>query len=204
MAIRRFIPALRKFARAERGATAVEFGLICVPLFMLICGTLELGGVFLAMTTLETATETAARMIRTGQFQQGTSTAKVDFKTLVCNNMTWLQSSCASNAYVESQTFASYSDMAANQPVVTQPLNATDPVLNQQQIATALANACFTPGKPGDIVLVRVYYRWKLFTPGMDRALENIGGGFRLITSTTAFRNEPYDDTPAQGAKCNG
>jgi Flp pilus assembly protein TadG len=200
--IRRLISAIGKFARAERGATAVEFGLICVPLFMLICGTMELGGVFLVMTTLDTATESAARTIRTGQFQQGSAVAKADFKTLVCKNTTWLQSSCSSDAYVEAQTFASYATMAANQPVVTQPLNTTDPALNQQQINTKLATTCFTPGKPGDIVLVRVYYRWKLFTPGLDGALDNIGGGVRLITSTTAFRNEPYNDTPAQGAKC--
>ena len=50
------------------------------------------------------------------------------------------------------------------------------------------------PGGAGDIVLVRVFYRWRLITPNMGRALSNMRDNQRLITSATVFRNEPYDD----------
>ena len=47
-------------------------------------------------------------------------------------------------------------------------------------------------GGPGDIVVVRAYYQWGLFTPLMNQALETLSGGKTLITSTATFRNEPY------------
>lgn len=193
--IRRLIASARSFARAERGATAVEFGLILVPLMLLIFGVLELGGVFLVTTTLETATETASRTIRVGAFQQGQDPTKAAFKALVCNNMSWLSARCSGDLYVEAQTFSTYAALAANQPVT---VGAQSP----QQADDALANTCWTTGQPGDIVLVRVYYRWNLFTPGMDLGLDNTGGGQRLITATTAFRNEPYNDNQPQGTRC--
>lgn len=189
--LRRLIIAARRFARAERGATAVEFGLISVPLVMLICGTLELSGVFLAMTTVDTAVETASRTIRTGTFQHGATPTKAGFKTLVCNNLSWLSGQCG-NLYVETRTFASYAALAANTPVISQQPDPAHP-LTPAQIQTALDTTCFTAGQPGDIVLVRIYYRWNLFTPGIDVGLANAGPAQRLITSTTAFRNEPFD-----------
>ena len=42
-----------------------------------------------------------------------------------------------------------------------------------------------------DIVLVRVYYPWKLYVPLMAGALEKTPGK-TLLTSITTFRNEPY------------
>ena len=46
----------------------------------------------------------------------------------------------------------------------------------------------FVPGGPSDVVLVRAYYKWPIFTPGLTMAM----GSTRLITATTTFRNEPY------------
>jgi hypothetical protein len=50
----------------------------------------------------------------------------------------------------------------------------------------------FNPGGPCDIVVVRSYYQWTLFTPLMNQALETVSGGKTLITSAATFRNEPY------------
>jgi hypothetical protein len=54
---------------------------------------------------------------------------------------------------------------------------------------TALA---FATGGPGDVVVVRSYYQWTLFTPMMNQALQTLSGGKTLITSAATFRNEPY------------
>src|SRR4249920_1192115 len=77
-----------RFVGAERGATAIEFALISLPLIALIMGTLELALVLLVVTTLETATESASRLIRTGEFQTSAATTRADFKGLVCQRMT--------------------------------------------------------------------------------------------------------------------
>ncbi len=187
---RKLKAALARFARAERGATAVEFGLICLPVMVMLFGVIELALVLLVSTTLETAVETSARKIRTGEFQQGAAPTKDAFKTMVCGEMSWLGPGCEGDLYVEARTFGTFGAMAANQP---QPGDTFD-----------ADSACWATGQPSDIVLVRTYYRWKLFTPLLDAGLENMGGGsgLRLISTTTAFRNEPYSDDPPAGAAC--
>ena len=186
----RLIRFTARFARAQRGATAVEFGLISLPVLVMIFGLLELVMVFLAATTLDTATQTAARQIRTGEFQNSSVVTKDAFKALVCQQMSWLASKCATDLWLDVRTFSDFSSLAAAPP----PDGSTfDP--------NAL---CFSAGAPTDIVLVRAYFQWNLITPLLIPAFENMGGGSgkRLITSTTAFRNEPFNTNPPVGTKC--
>jgi Flp pilus assembly protein TadG len=183
---------LHRFARARRGAVAVEFAFVIFPFLLLLFGIVELALVFTVSTTLEAATESAARRIRTGEFQTGASTSKVDFRDLVCQRMSWLQASCASTLIVDVRTFAvdDFTSLAANTP---QPGSTFDP-----------NTTCFSPGKPTDLVLVRTYFPWKLFTPLLNAGLQNMGAGSskRLISAVATFRNEPYSNDAAQGAKC--
>ena len=51
----------------------------------------------------------------------------------------------------------------------------------------------FTPGGPEDIVMVRGYSRWTLFTPFLSQALGKLSNNQAVVTATSAFRNEPYD-----------
>ena len=172
-------------------ATALEFGLISMPLLLMTFGLLELALVFLVSATLDTATEMASRQIRTGEFQTSAANAQADFKNLVCGQMSWLSSQCAANLWIDVQTFATFNGLANAPPL--NPATFHPP-----------AGLCFSPGLPTDIVLVRANFEWSLFTPLLNNALENMGGGSgkRLITSTTAFRNEPYNVTPPEGTKC--
>jgi hypothetical protein len=145
--------------------------------------------VFLATTTLEIATDRAARQIRTGEFQSGGGVSKENFKTLVCSGMSWLQSPCASNLYIDVRTFDSFQDLADTDDIT----GATfDP-----------DTTCWATGAPTDIVLVRTFYRWTLFTPLLSHALVNIpDSDTRLLSTVATFRNEPYNDTAAVGAAC--
>ena len=194
--MRNFRPLLHhrfaaRFAQAERGAVAVEFALVVLPFFTLTFALIELGMVLLAFTSMETATDIAARRIRTGEFQQGIGHTGNDFKNLVCGNMSWLSSQCSSNLYVDVRTFNDFASLAADNPRAPATFNNG-------------VGACFTAGNPTDIVLVRVYFKWRLLTPFIDTAFENMGthSGYRLMSVATAFRNEPYNDTGPLGAKC--
>jgi Flp pilus assembly protein TadG len=186
--VRRFA---RRFLRAEGGVTAIEFGLISLPLMLMVFGLLELALVFLVGSTLDTATEMASRQIRTGEFQTSAANTQADFKNLVCANMAWLSSQCAADLWIDVRTFSTFSGLAATPPVNTSTFAPP-------------AGLCFSVGQPTDIVLVRAYFEWSLFTPLLNNALENMGGGSgkRLITSTTAFRNEPYSVLPPIGTAC--
>jgi Flp pilus assembly protein TadG len=185
------LSALRRFARARQGATAVEFALISIPLMLLMFGVLELGIVLLVTATLETATDFAARNIRTGVFQTSGNVTKEQFHGLVCRNMNWLKADClgTANLTVETQTFATFSETGGG----SAPADPTmfDPT-----------ETCWSPGTAGDVVLVRTYYKWPIVTPLLKPMFVNDGHGGRLISSTRTFRNEPFNADDPEGAKC--
>jgi Flp pilus assembly protein TadG len=141
--------------------------------------------------TLQTATSDAARAIRTGEFQTSGATGKTDFQKMVCDRMMWLKSNCAGKLSVDVETFAVDDFQAMANSAMPDPgkfdKNTT----------------CFSPGGPADVVMVRTYYEWKLFTPLLNDALVNAGNGKRLINSVVSFRNEPYGNNAQVGAKCN-
>ena len=182
--------AVRGFARrllgATRGATAVEFAMIGLPFFALLCSVFELGMMFMTSTTIEAATEAAARQIRTGQLQAGSNDNAAGFKTLICNSMSWISTSdCMANMSVDVQTYASFSAMAVNPPIAA---GAIDPT-----------QLTFNPGTSCSIELVQVFYPYTLFTPLLEPGLPNLGGNQRLLTTALAFRNE---DWLTNGAVC--
>lgn len=169
---------LRRFGADRGGATAVEFALVSVPFLALVFGIFELGLVFMVSTTLDNATETVARRIRTGEFQTSQSNNVAAFREAVCLEMSWLTSGCAAKLYVNVRTFPRFADVDLEPPTTEEELK-TEP---------------FTTGGPEDIVVVRTYYEWTLITPLMNQGLQTItGSNKRLITSTATFRNEPYN-----------
>lgn len=169
---------LRRFVAARRGATAVEFALVAAPFLALMFGVLELGLVFMVSTTLDNATEAAARTIRTGQLQTAGGGPE-SFKTAICDNMTWLGSSCGAKLTVDVRTFPKFADVSMTEPVA------------DGEVDSSMTD--FVAGNGEDIVVVRAYYEWTLITPMLNAGLANLGGTKRLIYSTVTFRNEPYD-----------
>ena len=49
----------------------------------------------------------------------------------------------------------------------------------------------YSNGAPGDLVLVRVWYRQPLLTTFLAQGLSRMNDGTAMLTATTAFRNEP-------------
>jgi Flp pilus assembly protein TadG len=181
--------AIAAFARARRGSTAVEFAFVSIPFLILLFGILELGAVFMVSTSLEDATDRAARQIRTGEFQSSGAATKADFITLVCSRMAALSTSCTANLSVDVRTFTTFT-------TASQTAQITGGNFDKN-------TTCWSTGQPTDIVLVRTFYEWKLFTPMLDAALQNMGNGKRLIGAVATFRNEPYNNNaPAGAATC--
>ncbi len=56
-----------RFARDKRATTAVEFGLVALPLFAIIFAALQAAIVLMAEQELETAAEQAGRLVMTNQ-----------------------------------------------------------------------------------------------------------------------------------------
>jgi Flp pilus assembly protein TadG len=170
----------RRFGRARRGSTAVEFSIVIMPFFLLTFGMAEVAMLGFAQTSLDFAVSEVARQIRTGQAQTSGVTES-QIKTQLCNQLNnFIVLTCNGNLYLDVDRFSSFVD--ANN-------GANSPIQNNSFSAAGMG---YTPGAASDIVVVRAYYRWKIVTPMFAPIFENISGGERILVSTMMFRNEPF------------
>ena len=168
----------RRLRRDQKGATAVEFAMIAAPFFFLLFAMIEIAAVFFTGTVLENAVLEAARQIRTGQAQSG-GMSQAGFRQEVCDRI-GVVGDC-DRLEIDVQVFEDFTDV-----------DQSSPIDGGGQMDTS--GFGWDPGDAGDIVLVRVFYRWTLMTPNFGGALSNMEGNQRLITAATVFRNEPFDD----------
>ena len=168
---------LHDWAEDKRGIAAVEFAMIAIPFFFLIFGLLEVCAIFIMTTVLEHGLNEASRGIRTGQAQQA-GFGPVAFKNAVCAELFDLLD-CEGNLTLDVQTFSDFGSTSYSNPI-DEDGNFTP------------AGFGFNPGGQNEIVVVRAFYEWKLFTPVMSAPLSNLNDGKRLLQSTIAFRNEPF------------
>lgn len=175
-------PWLKRFVRANSGATAVEFALVAMPFLFLLMGVLQIGLIFFVQTDLDNAATMARRTIRTGEFQAANGSSGVSaataFRTLVCNNMT-MAPNCTT-------------DMAVDATVVADFANITyADRLNPDGTFNADLNS-IDAGNGNEIVVVTISYRWPLYVPLVDQIFQTTTAGERIMKSTIAFENEPF------------
>jgi Flp pilus assembly protein TadG len=173
----------RRFARNERGTAAVDFALVALPFLVVMTVLIESAIVLLAGQVLQTSATSAARLVLTGQAQNAGYTA-AQFKSTVCANLN-VMFNCAGNLYVDVESFSSFSTISLANP--TNP----DGTLNT-------AGFGYSPGNPGDIVVVRLIYQWPIiaanigFCVATACGLINSANNTNTLIATVAFRNEPY------------
>jgi len=157
----------------RRGATALEFAIV-FPIFLLFLGMIMENGVLLFdQALLDNATNNAGRLIRTGQAQNGSGATM--FYNELCSDVTPVIACSALQYNVQS---------AANPGFAS--LNATVSAGSNGNLTTT----SFTPGGPGDDVLVQVAYKRAFIFPLVGKSVSTTGMG--LVFSTTAFQNEKY------------
>ena len=178
---------------ANKGSAALEFAFVAPAFFLLLMGTMEAGIIFFAQSSLQNAVNDAARLVRTGQsacFTKDSSNKcqpmTVDqFRALVCNEVSALLQNCGTDANGNSDlqfdvtAYPSGFSAATN----SSPLDAQK---NLPNLTT------FNVGNACDVVLVRAFYRWPVFTPMLNFFLANMAGNKHLLSTAAAFRNEPY------------
>jgi Flp pilus assembly protein TadG len=168
----------RRFGRNRMGSVAVEFALVAPVFCALLFAILETGIIFFADQYLETITQDGARIILTGQAQNGNYT-QAQFKSYICSQVMALFN--CSNIYVNVQSFSSF-----------ETLTATCPISNGAFVST---NLQYNPGGPGSVVIVQLFYQWPQIVTGLGYNITNLNGNYRLLCTTAAFRNEPYPST---------
>jgi Flp pilus assembly protein TadG len=170
--------------RSISGATAVEFALVA-PVFMLMFfAIVETGLVFLANMTLEKAVKETGRLIKTGQAQHADMSA-AEFRAEVCAHIDYLMNCDAGELLIDVRAFSNFG--GASYPEALDEGGNLNPNLDSFNLGGS--------GLGGEaIVLMRVFYKWQLFTPLFAEYFANITGvgNVRLISSSLAFKNEPF------------
>ena len=171
-ALKSFVKALRR----EDGSAAIEFAIVATPFLALLFAIMETALMFLASQTLETAAQNSSRLILTGQAQnQGYNMAS--FQQAVCADLASFFN--CNNVLIDVETAQTFSSANTGLPI---------------QNGQIQNNFSFSPGNPGDIVVVRLMYQWPVFVSllGLSSALSNMSGNNNLLMATASFRNEPY------------
>jgi Flp pilus assembly protein TadG len=179
-------------ADSIKGSAAIEFAMVAPFFFLLLMGTIEAGIIFFAQSALQNAVNDAARMVRTGQTACFTTSAgtcqpitQAQFRTQICSEASALLSDCSgASLQFDVNAYSAGFGGASN----SSPLNAngTMPTLSN-----------FNLGNPCEVVLVRAFYTWPVFTPMLNFFLANMAGSFHLLATAAAFRNEPFNNSVA-------
>lgn len=165
----------RRFGADDKGATAVEFGLVAFPFFFLLSAVIEASLFFFAGQMLESAVDRVGRQIRTGQLDS--STTQAEMKVAVCNEASVLFT--CSTLLVDLKSAATFSDLG------TPPEMDADGILNP---------ADFGYSSPGSAKIMRitVTYEWPVFSNYVASHLADLASGNALLTAITVFRTEAY------------
>jgi Flp pilus assembly protein TadG len=174
-----------RLAASDSGATAVEFGLVAAPFLALLIAIFQTGVVFLAGRSLDEVVAQSGRYIMTGQAQLGNMT-QAAFATYVCGQATSLFT--CSKFMINVQNYSDFSSANTTTPTIS-GFNSSGQALDSSGKTIAWA---WSPGNPGDIVVVQVMYQWPVVLGPLGFTLANLSNGNRLLVSTAVFKNEPY------------
>lgn len=161
--------------RDEDGAAALEFAFLSIPFFTFLIGIIEIALMIANASVLEGATYDAARLVRTGQVQQGADPETV-FRSALCGHAVILD--CDAIQY-NVTTMNSFSDAEEAVPTFDEDGN--------------MEEEDFDAGGSGDIVMIRVSYLYEMMTPMLGDLFTNYPDRRRLMTSTVVLQTEPYE-----------
>ena len=175
---------LTRFRKDAKGATAIEFGLLAMPFFIMLMMIVETSMSFWTRQVLQEATFQASRALLTGRsatLYAGTPAQAADaFRNAVCAQMR-MATDCATRLHIDVQPMVNFPG-AVNSMVSG---GAIDPTQFQMR-----------PVQPSQIVVVRTAYRIPVITSGFFGSLSRLSSGpnagDNVLESVVAFRTEPF------------
>lgn len=172
----------------RRGATIVEFALVATPFVALLLATLQTSLAYLAQESLESAVETAARSVVTGQAQSADIDGKGKGMTAAQLAERFRQAGCkglpdfmsCSRLYVDVKSAGSGAALGSNSLALTFDQNGKP--TNQFS---------YDLGGQGSLVMIRFVYLWPMqIAPTAD--LRAGGTGQTVLIATSVSKSEAY------------
>jgi Flp pilus assembly protein TadG len=148
----------------------MEFAFVAPVLIFALMSLIEIGMLGMMVTAVDAAVVDSARRIRTGR-EDSAANAQA-FEDQICGKIGGDLTSCRDRTVISVKRYSRFADANA---VAAQPPDGT-----------------FDKGGPGDIVIVKVNYRWPLLTPYMGQGVQHSGPTEVVIPGRAAFKNEPY------------
>ena len=175
---------LNAFRQASQGTAAVEFGMIALPFLTIIMFILFVSLTLFYRTTLDYATQKAARALMVGTPQTNGQTATQFRTNTLCPNLTLIFFDC-SKIVVNLVTITETVEPTAYVHFVTPDLSAI-------LIPPPSINYC--PGVGSSYEVLEVLYPLPMYL-GLFSTAPNVVQGQFLLMSTATFRNEPFSGT---------
>jgi Flp pilus assembly protein TadG len=176
---RRSARHVSRFCRARRGATAVEFAIVAPAFLALLIAIFETTLFLFAQANLQNAAVETGRQFMTGQVQNNGTTESQLLANTICPLIQALFT--CSNLMVNVQTYSDFASANPSEPTLT--YNADGAVNNTWS---------YSPGNPGDVMVVQLIYQWPIVRGPFGYVLSNLGNGTTEMMGVTAFRVEPY------------
>jgi len=180
---------LKRLSRSQDGAAILEFALVAPLLIALIIAIIMDSLAFFGQQGLETAAESAARMLMTGKAQRTftgnkvvggvTITTKQQFRNAVCASIPVFLS--CSRLFVDVSTATNFSGA-----------NISGPTITYDSSGNVSNNFSYAPGSAGSIVVVRLFYLWPTTRGPLGFNLANQPGGNMMLKATSVLKSEYY------------
>lgn len=187
----------RAFETDRRGATAVEFGLVALPLFMMILALAEMGLDFFCRTSLDVAAQKSARQISVG-YVQANNMDVGGFQKLVCGYLPAFMP--CSNLVFSVQTVPASSSFYS----MTTSYDGPNGVKQYRIIQPSLVQSAnpFCPGGKNQFVVLQYLYAMPVLTGiWLTSSVSFNGRTVRVIGANQVFRNESFTASNT-GAGC--
>ena len=192
----RLTGALRALWRDCEGSAILEFAFVGPMFIALLMGILSIGLTYLTQGGLETAAETAARLVMTGQAQTikvtGNSTAGMtaaNFKTAICSGLTG--TNAAGTTVTIPRMLPPFAD-CNRLSVIVAPASYTQ----SSQALTYVNGVLQTPFSPtgasGQIMMVQLVYNLPTFANFMGFSMIGGTSGKYTMVATSVFTAETY------------
>lgn len=176
---------LARMGRDERGATAIEFGIVAAPFLMFVFALIGCTFYFFIVSSVEKGMDQASRLVRTGQ-AAATAMTVDQFKQKICDGAgDWIRCN-------KLQVFVSrFPDWASVSPQACVDKNKVV-ISSSAPGGSAIANYS---GAASDIVIVTACYKWDFTATLPYLPIGNMPDGSYMMQTATAFRSEPFPGT---------
>lgn len=185
-----WIASLKALRYREEGTTAIEFGLLAMPLFYLMFGIMEFGIAMMFQGMLEGATIDTSRLGKTGYSGTNMSreqTLRAEVKARTHNMLD------VTKIVINSKSYTNFTNIKKPEPWTDTNRNGRpDPgeytdINGNGKWDSDMGKAGY--GGARDIVIYTVTYPWQVMTPVISQFFTN---GTWPLSAVAVVKNEPY------------